>query len=403
VVRGLSLLERRVVDCLSLRNLVDEKVGLLGPGGLHLGGPKRLLPDGFMASHWHVLSRSYFGDYPDLLPAVEIVFEGHLTVPEPFSLELTLLCGQCFRWEQDSERPGWFKGVAGQVYWELSQKGNWLRWKCTSAHVRDEEASVWLSRYLGFDDPLDSWVREFETSEVLGKPLSVLKGLRLIRQEPWECTVSYMFAQGLSVKVIRHAIGKFCAKFGKPIEGAPGYFTFPEPDTISMLSPDELRAFTNNYRARADRIIRAARVVEAQVLTLEHFKNIPCDDAREALMALDGIGPKIADCILLFSMDHYSAFPVDRWVLRAMKQYYRSVKLLGAGSEAPTRTQYVKIVQKARKFLGSRCGVASEYLFLFLRLLDDAKLREELQPYCGEWKTVLSMIVPPKSKKKSKA
>ncbi|HTA77179.1 MAG TPA: DNA glycosylase [bacterium] len=356
-----------------------------------------------MASDRHVLSRSYFGDYPDLLPAVEIVFEGHLTVPEPFSLELTLLCGQCFRWEQDSERPGWFRGVAGQAYWELSQKGNWLRWKCTSTDVRGEEASVWLGRYLGFEDPLDSWSREFETSEVLGKPLSVLKGMRLIRQEPWECTVSYMFAQGLSVKVIRHAIGKFCAKFGKPIDGAPGCFTFPEPSTISLLSPDQLRAFTNNYRARADRIIRAARVVEAQVLTLEHFKNIPCDDAREALMALDGIGPKIADCILLFSMDHYSAFPVDRWVLRAMKQYYRSVKLLGAGSEAPTRTQYVKIVQKARKFLGSRCGVASEYLFLFLRLLDDAKLREELRPYCGEWETVLAMIDAPKSKKKSKS
>ncbi|HXL73345.1 MAG TPA: hypothetical protein VN963_06940, partial [bacterium] len=78
------------------------------------------------------------------------------------------------------------------------------------------------------------------------------------------------------------------------------------------------------------------------------------------------------------------------------KRYYRSVKLLGGGNEAPTRTQYVKIVQKARKFLGPRCGVASEYLFLFLRLLDDAKLREELKPYCQEWETLLSMVDSPK-------
>jgi N-glycosylase/DNA lyase len=331
------------------------------------------------------------------------VVEGLLTVPQPFSLELTLLCGQCFRWQQNSQRPEWFQGVAGQVYWELSQKGDQLRWKCSSPEVRGEEASLWLSRYLGFEDELSSWIQKFETSEVLGKPLKVLKGLRLIRQEPWECTVSYMFAQGLSVKVIRHAIGKFCVKFGHPIEGAPGYFAFPEPSLIATLSPDDLRAFTNNYRARADRIIRAARVVEAQVLTLEHFKNIPCDDAREALMALDGIGPKIADCVLLFSMDHYSAFPVDRWVLRAMKRYYRSVKLLGASSEAPTRTQYVKIVQKARKFLGPRCGVASEYLFLFLRLLDDAKLREELKPHCQEWEMLLAMVDEPKPRVRKKA
>jgi N-glycosylase/DNA lyase len=322
--------------------------------------------------------------------------EGILTVPDPFSLELTLLCGQCFRWQQDPVRFHWFQGVAGQVYWELSQNGNRLSWKCSSSEVRGIEASLWLSRYLGFDDELAVWAQVFEDSEVLGKPLKVLKGLRLIRQEPWECTASYMFAQGLSVKVIRHAISKFCAKFGNPIAGVPDYFTFPEPSTIALLLPDQLRAFTNNYRARADRLIRAARVVEAQVLILDHFKNIPCDDAREALMALDGIGPKIADCILLFSMDHYSAFPVDRWVLRAMQRYYRSVKLLGGGNEAPTRTQYVKIVQKARKFLGPRCGVASEYLFLFLRLLDDAKLRDELKLYCHNWETLLSMVATPK-------
>jgi len=77
--------------------------------------------------------------------------------------------------------------------------------------------------------------------------------------------------------------------------------------------------------------------------------------------------------------------------------------LLGAGSEAPTRTQYVKIVQKARKFLGPRCGVASEYLFLFLRLLDDAKLREELKPYCQEWETLLAMVDAPKPKARRKA
>lgn len=206
--------------------------------------------------------------------------------------------------------------------------------------------------------------------------------MRLLRQEPWECTVSYMFAQGLSVKVIRHALGRFCAKYGKALEGTRGLHAFPEAVEIATLTPDQLRPFTNNYWARADRLIRLARAVEARVILLDHLKSIPCDEAREALTALDGIGPKIADCILLFAMDHDSAFPVDRWVLRAMKRHFRSVKLLGGGDEAPTPSRYLKIVHKARAAFGKRCGLASEYLFLYLRLLEDRKLREELSPFC---------------------
>ena len=307
--------------------------------------------------------------------------QGSEPCPEPFSLGLTLLCGQCFRWDgPDAE--GWFTGVAGQAYWRVRQEDGALRWECNDPMVRGQWAGDWIGRYFNFGEDLGKWRECFETHPVLGRPLQVLKGLRLIRQEPWECTISYMFAQGLSVKVIRKALQKFCAEFGKPMEGAGGAIAFPEARDLAPLSPDFLRPFTNNYRARADRIIRLARAVEAQVISLDHLKKIPCDEAREALMALDGIGPKIADCILLFAMDHPSAFPVDRWVLRAMKRTFRSVKLLGGGQEAPSRTQYLKIVQKARRAFGERCGLASEYLFLFLRLLEDEKLRRDLGPYC---------------------
>lgn len=307
---------------------------------------------------------------------------GRLALPEDFSLGLTLLCGQCFRWEGPDER-GWFSGVAGGAFWRLRQEGDWLDWECGQERTRDQSASDWISHYLGLGEDLSAWVKAYGTHPVLEKPLQVLRGLRLIRQEPWECVVSYMFAQGLSVKVIRGALRKFCEGHGTPIESAPGYFAFPEAPRLAGLSAALLKPFTNNYQARADRIIRAARAVEAKVISLEHLKTIDCDEARSALMGLDGIGPKIADCILLFSLDHVSAFPVDRWVLRAMKRHFRSVKLLGAGEEAPTPSQYHQIVRKARRELGERCGLASEYLFLYLRLLEDAKLRQELGPYLG--------------------
>jgi|GEM_PF-1258573 len=297
-----------------------------------------------------------------------------------YSLSLTLLCGQCFRW-YGPDPEGWFTGVAGQAFWKLRQEGDSIRWECNSATVRGERPGVWLSQYLGLADDPEEWTRSFEDHPVMQNPLKSLKGLRLIHQEPWECTVSYMFAQGLSVKVIRHAIQQFCTAYGKPLEGVKGHHAFPEAGNIARLSPEVLRPFTNNYLARADRIIRIARTVEAQVISLEILKKIPCDEARETLMALEGIGPKIADCILLFSMDQKAAFPVDRWVLRAMRRHFRSVKLLGGALEAPTRTQYLKIVQKARIAFGSNCGLASEYLFLYLRLLDDEKFLQEMIPF----------------------
>ncbi len=309
------------------------------------------------------------------------MFQGIKLLPEPFSLGLTLLCGQCFRWE-GPDAQGWFTGVAGQAFWRLKQEGNRLYWECNSPVVRDQNAENWLSFYLSLDENLNEWVESFESHSVMQFPLKVLKGLRLIRQESWECTVSYMFAQGLSVKVIRQALKKFCAEYGRPLEDVKGAYSFPEAGDIVSLSADSLRPFTNNYLARADRIIRVARAVEAEVVSLEHLKSISCDSAREAMMALDGIGPKIADCILLFALGHKTAFPVDRWVLRAMNRHFRSIKLLGAGEEAPTRAQYVKIVKKARTVFGDHCGVASEYLFLFLRMLEDVKIRAELSPYC---------------------
>jgi N-glycosylase/DNA lyase len=203
--------------------------------------------------------------------------------------------------------------------------------------------------------------------------------LRLIRQEPWECAVSYLFAQSLSVKVIQKAIDRFCIKFGREIEGIPGQYAFPGPGSISLLDATKLRPYANNNRARAERIVKLARALEAEVLSLSYLKEIHCDEARQALMALEGIGPKIADCILLFSLDHGSAFPLDRWVLRAMKSYFPSVRFLGSIGTNPTPSQYPVLVQCARKAFGPWCGLASEYLFLYLRLMEEPKLGSELE------------------------
>lgn len=305
--------------------------------------------------------------------------QGQILLPDPFSLGLTLLCGQCFRWK-DPDAQGWFQGAAGGAWWRLRQEGRTLAWECSEHRVRGMEPELWLAHYLGAKDDLSGPAAFFQEHPVLQEPWRELRGLRLMRQEPWECAVSYMFAQGLSVAVIQRAIERFCGRFGEPLADHPSQRDFPRPEALAGLSPDDLRPFTNNYRARAQRIIQMARVVEAQVLSLEHLAKVPCDDARETLSRLEGIGPKIADCILLFSLGQESAFPVDRWVLRAMKRYFPSVRL-GARLEAPTLTQYTRIVRKARKVFDPYSGLASEYLFLYLRLKEEPPLARKLAPF----------------------
>jgi N-glycosylase/DNA lyase len=305
--------------------------------------------------------------------------QGMLGLPGPFSLGLTLLCGQCFRWEGPDEK-GWFYGAAGRVSWRLKQESEVLHWRCSSPVARGQKASAWLRHYLGLDADWESRTSSFQKHPALKKPLKLLKGLRILRQEPWECAVSFMFAQRLSVKVIRRALKKFCARFGESI--APGIHAFPEPAALSSLSPAFLSPYTNNYRARAERIIRMARLVEKGFISLDGLRDLPCHDARQTLMALEGIGPKIADCILLFSLGQESAFPLDRWVLRAMKKHFRSIRFLGLKGEAPTKRQYFQIAESAKRVFGNRCGIAGEYLFLYLRMMEDGKLREELSPFC---------------------
>lgn len=294
-----------------------------------------------------------------------------------FDLALTLLCGQCFRWNRSS-LPEWFEGIAGGTFWRLQQYGLEIRWECSTALVRETEAGIWIAEYLNLGQDLTEFENLFCGHPILAEPIRLLRGLRLIRQEPWECAVSYLFAQSLSVKVIRKALENFCNRFGEALEGLPARRAFPEPGLVCLLSPLDLRPFANNNRARAERIVKLARSLEAGVVSLPYLKKIDCDEARQALMALEGIGPKIADCILLFSLDQGSAFPLDRWVLRAVKKHFPTVRFMGRVGVNPTPAQYPQMVKRARAAFGPWCGLVSEYLFLYFRLLEDRGLQGEL-------------------------
>jgi N-glycosylase/DNA lyase len=149
---------------------------------------------------------------------------------------------------------------------------------------------------------------------------------------------------------------------------------------LAALDAARLKPFVNNYQARGERILRVAAAVDSGALDLERLSSTPLQEAREALMALDGVGPKIADCILLFSMEQSSAFPLDRWVIRALGLHGSFQKPLQGFKGALPLKRYLALAEAAQGRFGPRCGLAGEYLFLYLRVQEDISLRRRLFP-----------------------
>jgi N-glycosylase/DNA lyase len=194
-----------------------------------------------------------------------------------------------------------------------------------------------------------------------------------------------MFAQGLSVAVISNAVEKLCAAFGRSLPAPAGcsnlsFHDFPDSLTLATLDAGRLRPYVNNYFARGERILHLAAAVDSGALVLDRLRFVPLAEAREALMALDGIGPKIADCILLFSLSQPSAFPLDRWVLRALAQHSDFRQTLRGVKDTLDQKRYLVLAKAAAERFGPRCGLAGEYLFLHLRLQEDLALRKRLFP-----------------------
>lgn len=239
-----------------------------------------------------------------------------LVVPrgEPFSLEHTLLSGQTFRWRKDD---GGFVGVvSGNVLW-LEQRRNRLLYRSLPGKVEPSE----LRTYLGLDAASNQALRSLPGDPVLGAAMRNFAGMRVLRQDPWETLVSFIISSNNNIVRIKRCIESLCRTFGHEIRGALGCYAFPSPDALAEASPDCLQQLCNlGYRHTYVR--ETAREVARSPGLLSDIARLSYLHARTELMRLPGVGPKVADCVLLYSMGKYEAFPVDTWVRKVMQRTY---------------------------------------------------------------------------------
>ncbi len=269
-----------------------------------------------------------------------------------YDLAATLTSGQAFRWEF---RDGAWEGVIGSHWVRLQAQEGGIE-ATVAAPVSDWH---WLTRYLQTGVDLDAVLLSFPADDhPLRAAVLACRGLRLLRQEPWECLASFILSSTKQIVQIRQIVGLLCERFGAPVvvpSGHPPAFAFPSAERLAAAGEAALRACKMGFRA--PNLLATAKMVAGGAVDLAGLYTRPLSAARRELLRFPGVGPKIADCVLLFAFGFAEAFPVDVWVRKALRQLYFPRRRPG-----PRRLQ---------RFIGAhfgpQAGYAQQYLFHYIR------------------------------------
>jgi N-glycosylase/DNA lyase len=297
---------------------------------------------------------------------------------QDYDLAATLSSGQAVRWRRSGE--DWL-GVIGK---------NWVRLRQEGCLVTAETANPvpnwdWLTGYLQTHVNLNEVLATFPDDEPMRAAVAACRGLRLLRQDPWECLASFILSSTKQIVQIQQIVGLLCERFGEPITTRPSHspepdspspqpspqgegeapaasfargtvaFAFPSPERLAQVSEADLRDCKMGFRAPYLR--SAAMAVASGQLDAARLSQMPPDQARAELMKLHGVGAKITDCVLLFAGGFPSAFPVDVWVIKALRQLYFPRR----------RVDAARLRRFADSHFGPHAGYAQQYLFHYMR------------------------------------
>lgn len=259
----------------------------------------------------------------------------HLENAEYFELAATLDCGQAFRWGRDAD--GGWSGVALGRRLTLRQTEN----SVLLCGVDEEEYRAVWQDYFDLGRDYGAVNRALSADPRLRPACEYGRGIRILRQEPWETLCSFILSQNNNIPRIKGIIDRLCRRFG---EEHDGWFTFPDAGRLAGCSPQELDCLRAGFRARY--LLDAAQKVAGGDVPLESMRTWSPDQARQRLMTVHGVGPKVADCTMLFGLGFIEAFPQDVWIRRVMARDF-------GGALPESALPYA--------------GIAQQYLFYYER------------------------------------
>lgn len=266
-----------------------------------------------------------------------------------FELPHIFDCGQCFRWNRQDNNN--YIGVAFGKVIEIEKRNNDV--VIYNTDLKDFN-DIWLN-YFDLERDYSAIKEEFEKDELLKKAVEFGVGIRILQQDPFEMLISFIISANNRIPMIKRAIENISKVFGKSIKYKGNtYYAFPTLEEFRRATVEDIEALGVGFRAKY--IYKALEDLSNGTYDLNAIKQSDDDGCHEGLKNFNGVGPKVADCIMLFSMGKYSAFPVDVWVKRAMQFFY----------VAPD-VSLPKIREFAREKFGSLSGFAQQYLFYYAR------------------------------------
>ena len=277
--------------------------------------------------------------------------EFHVTFPlRNYDLAATLAGGQAFRWKPVGDA---WEGVIG---------ARWVRLHATQDRLHATTATPagdwrWLTDYLQLDADLPAILASFPDDAPLRAAVAACPGLRLLRQEHWECLASFILSSTKQIVQIQQCVALLGERFGEAIAGPGGAvrFAFPSFTRLAAAAEPELRACKLGFRAKY--LHRTAQMLTTGEANLAALAGLSTAAARAELLRFPGVGRKIADCVLLFAYGRQDAFPVDVWVLRALQTLYFPKR----------RPSPTKLLRFTATHFGSNAGYAQQYLFHYVR------------------------------------
>ena len=278
------------------------------------------------------------------------------TLFSSFDPIISINSGQVFLWEK--HKNSWY-GIHGYHVIKFTQSDNCIEF---SSFPEDKSCNQKIFR---LDDYIKKIFKEISHDPLICRLIKAYPGLRLIRQEPHQCLFSFICASNTNIPMIRRMLYNMTRKFGKhtKVDGMD-FFTFPSATAINKASVDELRDCGLGYRTKA--IKAAADAISSGRLEFDLLRKSGYYESKKELLQVYGIGNKIADCVLLFSLEKLDAFPIDVWIARALASHYSWLHKSKLHDKI-TPNQYQQLSDDARRYFGKYAGYAQQYLYYHTR------------------------------------
>ena len=260
-------------------------------------------------------------------------------------VENSINSGQVFLWKRDGDN--WY-GINGQDILKISNSGRIKSYQ----NIKTD--------FFRKKDNLEKIIKSISKDKITKMAVKQYQGLRILEQDPFQCLISFIVSSNSNIQKIKNSLENLSKKFGIKVKFQnKEFFLFPKPEKLARASINEIKSCGVGYRARF--IKEAANMTLLKKIDFEYLKKCNYQDAKKEICLIPGVGNKVADCVLLFSLNKLEAFPLDRWIIRILEKYYSNEFQLE--TKTITEKQYSTLHEKIVNHFGPFAGYAQQFLF----------------------------------------